>query len=440
MSENLPAGWSNNLLKDFLDEDSLFCDGDWVESKDQDEEGQNRLIQLADVGDGKFLDKSSRFMNDAQFARLRCTKLERNDILIARMPEPLGRACLFPELNQRCATVVDVAILRRPRPTIDRSWLFYSINSEYVRRQIEIKSAGTTRTRITRSLLEKLVFVTPTQPEQKKIAEILKTLDKAIENTEALIEKYSQIKAGMMQDLFARGLTPDGKLRPSHAEAPDLYQETPIGWIPKEWKLTTCDAVCEKIIDCKNRTPPITPDGHPVIRTPNVRNGEFVDAGLVHTDGASYAIWTERGKPLVDDIVITREAPVGEVCKIPERHPEACLGQRMMLYRPDPGEIDSDFFLYALQSKAIQNRLDVISGGSTVGHVRVGDIRGLWIFQPSRMDEQKAIARSITAISGKVRKETEVWLKLQKQKSGLMNDLLTGKAHVEVDDLELENV
>ncbi len=77
----------------------------------------------------------------------------------------------------------------------------------------------------------------PQPPQQRRIAEILSTLDETIEQTEALIAKYQQIKAGLMHDLFTRGVTPDGKLRPTRAEAPQLYKESPLGWIPKEWEL-----------------------------------------------------------------------------------------------------------------------------------------------------------------------------------------------------------
>ncbi|WP_374340977.1 restriction endonuclease subunit S [Methyloversatilis sp.] len=268
------------------------------------------------------------------------------------------------------------------------------------------------------------------KPEkQEKIATILTGIDTAIEKTEALIAKYQQIKAGLMHDLFTRGVLPNGQLRPPREQAPELYQETAIRWIPREWRFTTCSKVCDKIIDCKNRTPPETPDGFPVIRTPNVRNGEFVDADLLYTDERSYVIWTMRGKPQVGDIVITREAPVGEVCVIPERHPAACLGQRMMLYRPNQQLIDPRYFLYALQSSPIQNRLDLISGGSTVGHVRVGDIRDLWMFMPDSPKEQKLIASALDRVSEKLRSELVQREKLRQKKSGLMHDLLTGKTN-----------
>ena len=90
----------------------VFTDGDWVESKDQDGDGEVRLVQLADVGDGVFVEKSSRHLTSAKATELRCTLLAAGDILIARMPDPLGRACIFPGSPGPSVTVVDVCIVR----------------------------------------------------------------------------------------------------------------------------------------------------------------------------------------------------------------------------------------------------------------------------------------------------------------------------------------
>jgi type I restriction enzyme S subunit len=84
--------------------------------------------------------------------------------------------------------------------------------------------------------------------KQRKIATILSTIDTAIEKTEALIEKYQHIKAGLMHDLFTRGVLPNGQLRPPCEQAPELYQETAIGWIPREWKLQSANVVLESWI------------------------------------------------------------------------------------------------------------------------------------------------------------------------------------------------
>jgi type I restriction enzyme, S subunit len=83
--------------------------------------------------------------------------------------------------------------------------------------------------------------------DQSKIADVLSTIDRTITHTEALIEKYQQIKAGLMHDLFTRGIGADGKLRPPRDQAPEMYRESSIGWIPKEWEVKCCSDLCTRI-------------------------------------------------------------------------------------------------------------------------------------------------------------------------------------------------
>ncbi|WP_170941663.1 restriction endonuclease subunit S [Cellvibrio mixtus] len=369
--------------------------------------------------------------------------LNEGDLLFAvtdltRAGDIVGSPLCVPEFgtNKRALASMDCMRIDPFLNLCDKKFLYQKMMLSDVRRQMVAYSAGSTVLHLD---IKKVPYIKISIPisiaVQQKIASILTSIDTAIEKTEALIEKYQQIKSGLVHDLFTRGVLPNGQLRPTREQAPELYQETKIGWIPREWQITLCSKVCEKIIDCKNRTPPIEPDGHPVIRTPNVRDGKFVDRDLVYTDAESYRIWTARGAPVPGDIVITREAPVGEVCIIPDRHPEACLGQRMMLYRPDNQYIDSIYFLYALQSKQIQTRLDLISGGSTVGHVRVGDIRDLWMILPDSIDEQRKIGDFLQGADKKLEKERSFLEKLELKKLGLMQDLLTGKVPVTVSEI-----
>lgn len=94
-TDDLLSGWSIATVDDVIGIDGVFRDGDWVESKDQDENGDVRLIQLADIGDGDFRNKSSRYLTSQKAIELNCTFLEKADVLLARMPDPLGRACLI---------------------------------------------------------------------------------------------------------------------------------------------------------------------------------------------------------------------------------------------------------------------------------------------------------------------------------------------------------
>ena len=112
----LPSGWQEVALEDLVGPDGIFVDGDWVESKDQDPQGDVRLIQLADVGDGEYRDRSERFLTSEKARELGCTFLEAGDLLVARMPDPLGRACIFPGDRRRAVTVVDVAVVRPAKP------------------------------------------------------------------------------------------------------------------------------------------------------------------------------------------------------------------------------------------------------------------------------------------------------------------------------------
>jgi len=101
--------------------------------------------------------------------------------------------------------------------------------------------SGSTFMEISKSNIERLSFLIPVdKKEQRKIAIILSTVDEVVEKTEVAIEKYKAIKAGMLHDLFTRGMgSKTGKLRPSYLDATDLYKETDLGWIPKEWEVST---------------------------------------------------------------------------------------------------------------------------------------------------------------------------------------------------------
>jgi type I restriction enzyme S subunit len=162
----LPVGWSWSRL-DNISPMSLV-DGDWIESKDQDPSGDIRLVQLADIGVGEFKDKSDRFINQKTFEALNCTKLEEGDILIARLPAPIGRACIFPASPKKSITVVDVAILR-PLGLFCSEYMVNAINSKTFFDQVESYGKGATRFRIATGNLKSLLVPLPPLAEQHRI-------------------------------------------------------------------------------------------------------------------------------------------------------------------------------------------------------------------------------------------------------------------------------
>ncbi len=212
----LPCGWTLATLPELIGVAGVFSDGDWVESKDQDPNGEVRLTQLADVGDGMFRDRSNRFLTLEKSEELRCTLLKPDDVLVARMPDPLGRACLFPALRQPCCTVVDVCIIRPGSPGIDNRWLMHFINSPQFRVRVAALQAGSTRKRISRKNLATIELPVPPLREQSAIADEaddhLSRLDAAVEGLQRVQANLKRYRASVLKAAV------EGRLVPTEAE------------------------------------------------------------------------------------------------------------------------------------------------------------------------------------------------------------------------------
>lgn len=214
------------------------------------------------------------------------------------------------------------------------------------------------------------------------------------------------------------------------------YRQTEIGVLPDDWQVAAASSMCERVVDCKNRTPPVVEGGDfAVVRTPNVRNGRFVRDDLRYTDAQSFEKWTSRAVPRLGDVLITREAPLGEVCLVPS-DTKVCLGQRMMLYRPDSSRLDSRYLVHALASRGVRSNLLRQIGGSTVGHARVDDIRDLAIPVPATKSEQEAIAGTLGDADALIESLEQLIAKKRLIKRGAMQELLRPKSHWHSHELE----
>lgn len=165
------------------------------------------------------------------------------------------------------------------------------------------------------------------------------------------------------------------------------------------WPLVPISSLCELAIDCVNKTAPVVDHETPykMIRTPNVRGG-FIDTENVRfVTKDTFEKWTRRSRPVYGDVILTREAPVGEVgrCTFSEEM-NIFLGQRLFQYRPDPRRLDWNFLTYVLQSPEVQGRLHGRSFGATVAHVKVGDAESLLIPCPP-LDVQKRFGSILAA-------------------------------------------
>ena len=157
---------------------STFLDGDWIESKDQSESGV-RLIQTGNIGIGTYLDKfeKAKWISEDTFNRLHCEEVYTGDILISRLPDPAGRACIVPETVQKMITAVDVTIARTSDDFDSKFILQYLCSDSYFK-EVSNTLSGSTRQRISRSSLEKIsVPIAPTIQEQHQIGKFFSQLD-----------------------------------------------------------------------------------------------------------------------------------------------------------------------------------------------------------------------------------------------------------------------
>jgi type I restriction enzyme S subunit len=266
---------------------------------------------------------------------------------------------------------------------------------------------------------------------QQKIAAILTSIDTSIEKTEALIEKYQQIKAGLMHDLFTRGVLPSGQLRPPREQAPDLYQETAIGWIPKDWQYELLDRLV------------LRGSGH----TPNKNISDYWNGGVKWVSLAdSYRLdqlyisdtdleislkGVQNSSAVLHPagiVVLSRDAGVGKSAITTE---PMAVSQHFMCWKCDQ-KMNNHFLYYWLQHN--KRVFENIAMGSTILTIGLPYFKRLKIACPVDVKEQNAIAEKLRTIDSSLFALQNDLAKKRQQKLGLMQDLLTGKVEVCVSD------
>jgi type I restriction enzyme, S subunit len=408
MSESVPEGWAESSIEELLTADCLFSDGDWVESKDQDPNGTNRLIQLADIGDGNFRDRSHRFMNDEQFERLNCTEIKQGDILIARMPDPIGRATIFPKIKSRSATVVDIAILRASK--IDSYWLMSVINSSDFRKNIEENATGTTRIRIGRNSLSKIKINCPPLPEQKKIASILTSVDEVIEKTQSQIDKLQDLKKATMNELLTKGI--------GHTE----FKDSALGRIPKSWEVKTLEDIST------NRKTKFQPSSD---------NKKLIYVGLEHMISETKDIIIGNSLDIIStktyffkrDTLFGKLRPYLKKVAYPDC--DGICSTDILALSPKPN-CNSIFLFYVCASDNVIKHAIESSAGNVMPRTSWNDLAIILILFPP-LNEQKKIASILTCIDKNIETKKQKLSQTQSLKKSLMQDLLTGKVRVSIE-------
>ncbi|MGU9965611.1 restriction endonuclease subunit S [Ligilactobacillus salivarius] len=198
--KNFSDTWEQRKLVSLF---SKFTDGDWIESKDQANTGI-RLIQTGNIGITEFINKfgNEKWISEETFKKLNCEEIFPGDIIISRLPDPAGRACILPKLDTRMITAVDCTIARTSRETSAEFIVQYLSTQTYFK-YVQSCLAGGTRQRISRKNLANFNVSIPTEiNEQKQIGFFFKQLDTLIALHKRKLEKLKQLKKFLLQNMF----------------------------------------------------------------------------------------------------------------------------------------------------------------------------------------------------------------------------------------------
>lgn len=430
MTLRTPIGWTVATLADAaIQKNGMFVDGPFgsnLKTSDYTDAGV-RLVQLQNIGEGTFNDKNKKYVSLQKASELVRHQALEGDIVIAKMAEPVARACRLPASSDNWIIVADCMRIRVDESRFDADFVQYAINAKHTRSVAEANSTGTTRKRINLSKAKSLPLLHPPLPEQKKIAEVLSSVDETIAATKAVIDQTKQVKKGLLQTLLTKGI--------GHTK----FKQTELGEIPESWEVVKLE---DLLADTK--TPMRSgPFGSALKKAELVESGiPFLGIDNVHVERfePTYRRFVtpekfdelKRYAVFSHDVMITIMGTVGRCCVVPEGVGNMLSSKHVWTMSFDRQKYVPELVCWQLNyAPWVLKEFWRTSQGGVMSAISSKVLRTLLLPKPP-LNELEKIA-DILASKNEAIHATEAKLnQLQILKSGLMSDLLTGRKRVEV--------
>jgi len=319
-----------------------------------------------------------------------------------------------------------------PRGDVDSNLLFHLLQRSVA--EMDKRSHGSTMKHIKRGELAEYEIVLPKDlDEQAALAKVLDTLDTTIRQTETIIEKLKQVKQGLLHDLLTRGIDANGELRPPQSEAPHLYKVSPLGWIPVEWDTTTLGRLSTDSTIGPFGSDLVASDyrasGVPVVFVRDVKADRFEWKSNVYVS-TSKASALSAHEVRSGDVVATKMGlPPCVAAVYPESMPQGIITADIIRLRFDVSEVRPAWVSLSMNENSVIKQVEQITAGVTRAKVTLRDVRNIEIRFPP-INEQDRILNRMASLDNRIAAEAAVLNKLYRQKSGLMDDLLTGRVRV----------
>lgn len=338
---------------------TVFTDGDWIESKDQSDDGI-RLVQTGNIGEGIYLEKEARakYISEETFEKLKCTEIFPGDILVSRLPDPVGRACIIPEKEERMITAVDCTICRPNESIISKEYLCYFMRSSAYYKRLLGSVTGTTRKRISRKNLGNVELEVPSKERQMDVVEQLDCLVKVIESRKQELQLLDNLIKARFVEMFGD---------PVH---------NPYGWNKPELK---------KLADLKIgpfgsliHKEDYVEGGHALVNPSHIVDGRIIiDPKLTVGEDKYEELSAYHLK--VGDVVMGRRGEMGR-CAVVEEEGLLC-GTGSLLIRPK-GKVTADYIQKIISYPTFKKTIEDMAVGQTMPNLNVPIVSGFRIITP----------------------------------------------------------
>lgn len=435
----IPSHWGSAPIKYTVNSPyNSFIDGDWIESKVMVSDGI-RYLTTGNVGALKYKEQGSGFISESTFKELNCSEVFPGDILISRLNEPIGRACIVPDLGYRIVVAVDNVIYRPDTDLYDKQFLIYQMNCKPYADMANFIARGSTMSRVSRTTLGHFQLIVPPLIEQKIIASYLDKkcgeIDKAIATQEKRVELLKELRQNIITQAVTRGINPNAPLKDSGVEW--------IGEVPEHWEIKRIKHVINLLTDydangsfadiaknCKVN------EGEPyawMVRATDLENKRYgIVDGNNYCDLSTYK-YLAKSSLKANDILIAKRGEIGKSYLVPQCEDPMTLAPNTYLLLTKKDVIDNIFFFNYLQSCGGVENLKILNKSTTLGALYKDDVKAMQIPVPPLSEQQEIVsyiefqtARLDTSIE---KAEHQIEL-LQELKQSIITEVVTGKRKV----------
>lgn len=410
----IPEDWDSCKFSDIPDPDVKWSltggpFGSDLKSSDYVDEPGVRIIQLQNIGDGKFLNSYKIYTSPDKADELLGCNIYPGDLILSKMGDPVTRTCIIPDFQERFLMASDGIRLVPNYEKFDKKFVLEYINHSLFRNKAIAHSTGSTRQRIGLGDLKKLPFVCPPLPEQQKIATILSTWDKAIDKLSDLITEKEKLKKGLMQQLLT------GKMRfPGFT---DEWKEVKLGEVFTIKRGGSPRPIKEYLTD--------DPKGLNWIKigdTKGVTKYIYNVAEKIKSEGLNKTV-----EVFEDDFILSNSMSFGKPYIMKTR---GCIHDGWLVLRRNT-ELNIDFMYYLLGSHVVYGKLTSMAAGSTVKNLNKEIVSSVKVKIPS-LEEQLSISTMLSILDKEIEKLNKELNALKEQKRGLMQKLLSGEVRVKI--------